>query len=713
MHEKHQTEEYLNEQAFQKRKEANAEYLKEYGTAAQKMLEITQRYAEQISEATTGAEKKLLSKQRDTELASITSSEFTQQMDWVSILGGAGDQFNEIVEKALKDSREYLNTDEFKNASAETKKTLVDAIQRMEGVLSDDSGLDFQSVGNAMQEYQNSVLELNTAKIEEAEAIKKLTEAQEAYAKALKEGTDADKKSAGVALENAQANTDAASQNVQTLTEQSQGAMQNVQEASQKLKAGMDGVVSGLSSILSGDSLRGIWDGLINIGDSLDGALGKMAESMKSVPIVGWILSILDLIKDGLVPLLSNIGDLIAGIIDTATEETFSGQIFVAIFDLVKKILISAADAITLGAFDLSGRRKAIIEETNKQNAELAQQEYLAQYEINQLYRERYEWEKKIGETAMENAKRNTAEAEKQLKATGDEEAKILKKLQGQEYIEGYSTKKTGLFGWGKGKTVENRASLSGMGYDEILELEAQGKLTEEAQEYLNALRASKEEGEDLADTLIEAQEALREAVVGMGFDDVVNHAMDDLLDGTKTAAEAFDEIMQGAMTKMLQEMMNDDIRDWYEGFAAAGEDGYTQAEKEYWKARWEDVQRKNEQAKEDIEEITGEDFDMGTQGQADANAITAIQEEAPGSIDGKLTALQISSSQTATNTSILVVGQSNTQASILEMRDGMDTLNGNVRLIYKEAKLIKEYTSELPEMAKNIKQVVTNTSKL
>ena len=712
--ETHRTKEFLRRENLKADIEARRAYIENYGTTAQKEFAIRQEYDKKIKEASTASQKELLKAQRDTELSDISTESLIQQMDWASILGDAGDQFGDLIEKALSDSRAYLETDEFKNASTETKETLLEAIERMEGVVGKD-GIDFKGVGEAMNAYRNNLNELTEARNKEIEQLQRLEAAQKAYDKAKRKGTKEEVNSAQKNLEAARKNADASSENVKKIQAQTKKSLAAVGTATQQLKVNLEGLVEGLSGVLQSGSFSGILEGITKIGESLDGAIGDMLDTIKEIPFLGEIAAILDLIKDGITPLLDNISGLITGILDSILDELISGDLFVSIYKLAENVLNSAADFITLGAFDITGKRRAIREEVYKKNAEIADRELVAQYEINALYRERYEWERKIGETAKRNAERQRDEAEKQIRENQADQADLLRSLQKEEYIDSYSFRKTGLFGWGKGKEVENRKALAGLSYEDILALEAQGKLTEGAQILLDALRDSVEEGENLKDVLEDAQVMMQEATVGMGLDETVRHAMDELFDGTVSAAEAFDEIMNNAAKGMLEQLMTEDVKKWYEGFAKAGADGYTDAERAYWKKRWEEMQAENEERKQEVEDITGTDLDKPStgQGQADANAITAIQEEAPGSIDGKLTALQLTSSQTATNTSNMAVGISDLRVSVTQLRDGMDVLNSSVSNIHKEAKLIRQYTSELPAMAKDIKTVVTNTKNL
>lgn len=53
--------------------------------------------------------------------------------------------------------------------------------------------MDFKKLGDNVQAYQNSVVSLNLAKEQEADALERLVTAQEEYENALKNGTEEQK----------------------------------------------------------------------------------------------------------------------------------------------------------------------------------------------------------------------------------------------------------------------------------------------------------------------------------------------------------------------------------------------------------------------------------------------------------------------------------------------------------------------------------------
>ena len=619
--------------------------LDEFGTFEQKKYAIRMKYAELIAKAESEAQKKLLQNQMNAKLKDVDTQAIETNIDWEMAMGGFGGLLTSVMEPELERLKAYIKTDEFKEASAESKEVLLNAIDKLEATIGDKGQLNFKQLGADISVYQTALKEKNDAITQEIEAYSALAEAQATYDAAMKDGTEEQKKTASEQLETAKTNAEQASVNVQTTTDVAKQASNNVKNTATLLDNNLKSMVSGLQSITSG-SLSGILSGIDEfgkMGGKFGDAFGKFAEKLDKVPIIGWIVAIIDVFKDGLSEVIGAIIDGVLGAVGGILTDILTLDFIQVIAESLWSGLKEIANALTFGLFNFGESAKKVIEETNQKQAEYNQKEALAQYEINSLYRERYEWAKLIGETELENARRSQAEAKKQLSQNEQEQAELLKKLQGEQYITGYSTKRKGWFGQ-KRETVTHYDSLAGKSFEEIEKLAISGKLTEEATGYYEALKKAREEGADINALIAESYEKEKELVAGLSFDDAVNQAMDDLMDGTISAAEAYGKIMKNAAQNMLKELMNDDMRAWYDGFAEAGLDGYTEEEKEYWKNRWEQMQADNEQRKEDVENATGVDFDS-TSSSSDTSmkgAVKGVSEETAGMVAGQMNAIRI-----------------------------------------------------------------------
>jgi hypothetical protein len=116
-------------------------------------------------------------------------------------------------------------------------------------------------------------------------------------------------------------------------------------------------------------------------------------------------------------------------------------------------------------------------------------QQYLGEVELNRLYRERYDWAKRIGETQLAYIIRAGEELKKQQAEGQKDEEDLMNRLweEGTYKSKDYLEKK--YFGWfwtdidwlAKDKRVIEWSSLDGMSYGQIEALAEKGLLSEEA----------------------------------------------------------------------------------------------------------------------------------------------------------------------------------------------------------------------------------------
>lgn len=166
-------------------------------------------------------------------------------------------------------------------------------------------------------------------------------------------------------MANAQSNADLASANVQMQSENVEKAQKGMSETATALKANMDNVVQGLQQITSG-GLTNIYNGLIQAGKGVGGAAGKLADSLESVPVVGWILSIIDIFKDGISIVISGLLDSVFSAVSGIIEDVLSGDLFVSIGESLMKgigsiltlfLSVDSVNLLLLGAMPRRCRR--------------------------------------------------------------------------------------------------------------------------------------------------------------------------------------------------------------------------------------------------------------------------------------------------------------------------------------------------------------------
>lgn len=358
----------LNEQLMEQQKrtridlvkeefESMNDFLKNYGSYQQQKLAIAEEYAQKIKKAETEGEKRSLEKERDSKLSSIEAQELKANIDWTTIFGEFGGMFKEVITPALEDAKKYIQTDEFKNSDQSSQKALIEAIQKMEQSLGGADKVSFKKLGTEITNYQNAMRKLKGAQDEYAAKYAILKQAQEDYTEALQNGTEEQQDAAKDAVAAAQLDADAAASNVETMQGLATEVQQTVTNTATTLKTSMANVVNGLQKLSSG-SLSGAYEGLIQFGKGakdrggkLGEVFGKLADSLEKVPIVGEILSIIDMFKDGISVVISGILDAVFNAVSGIIDDIFSGDLFRTIGESILSGIGKIFDALTWGGF--------------------------------------------------------------------------------------------------------------------------------------------------------------------------------------------------------------------------------------------------------------------------------------------------------------------------------------------------------------------------
>lgn len=719
---------------LQSEKDALNSYLQEYGTFQQRKYAIAQEYADKIAKAQTNAEKIRLGKERDSKLSGIESNALKANIDWVTVFGEFGGMFSNMIKPALEDARKYMQTDEFKNSDASSQQAIVDAVNQMEKSLGGAGGLDFKKLGDNVQAYQNSVVSLNLAKEQEADALERLVTAQEEYENALKNGTEEQKNAAKEALANAQSNADLASANVQMQSENVEKAQKGMSETATALKANMDNVVQGLQQITSG-GLTNIYNGLIQAGKGVGGAAGKLADSLESVPVVGWILSIIDIFKDGISIVISGLLDSVFSAVSGIIEDVLSGDLFVSIGESLMKGIGSIFDAISFGGFSKLTSIGSNAKEVQEAIDRLTDRNEALQGSIDALNDTI-----KAGRGAI-----SVNAARKAVKYQDEQNANYLKIAQEQARYSGNHHSWNYYWGGFTQSQINDFSNQIGRIWDGSLwdlspeemkllkgnvDMWAQiqntgkggygGRLTEKLDDYI-----------EQAGKIEELETQLNESLTGMTFDSMYDSFIDTLMDMDASAEDFADNMSEYFMRAMLSnkigELYYDRLNEWYEDFAKRMEDGtLDDNELNYLQGKWNGIVSDAIKERDDIASAVGYD-NKKAQGQQSASSRgfgTEMTHEDAGELSGRFTAVYES------NLRIETAEQQQTVA-ITELRGSIGSLTSQVTGLYNiadetrtilansylELQQIRENTGEIvkpiKQMQVDIAEVKRNTARL
>lgn len=635
-----------NEEQLKADFQAMQDYLKEFGTFQQQKLAIAQEYDRKIAESQNQWEKKSLEKQKQSDIAGVDTEAMKQNIDWVTVFGEFGGMFDGMIRPALDEAKKYLQTDKFKNSDQASQKALVDAINQMEKSLGGAGGLNFKKLGQDMTTYQNSLLELDSFKEQESAAITKLKKAQEDYEKAVKNGTEQEQLAAEIALENAQSNADAASENVRTQTDIVNQNQQNLSSTATNLKVNMESVTEGLSKLASG-GLRNAYDGLIQTGKAMGGAFEKVAEKIEDVPIIGWIISIIDIFKDGLSnlvgPLLDSIFDAISGIL----SDVLSGDIFVTIGKSLRDGIGSILNSITFGGWDswMGKINGSNAKEVNEIVDRLTESN---KYLVAAIEKLTNEMENSGGAQSTDYYK---AAYNKQVQKTENDRQMLEAKMGYHSSHHSNDYYINDAFGWSDwqrasdhvGKTLRSASDLWRLSPEDLAKLQELPDIWEK----IHSGKYNQDEWLDTyiadANTLLELQQQWQDAITDTSFDSIKSGMKDLLKDfetDSKDVIASVDEFMKNAILKSIVDgTYSDELKKWQETFAEYMSDGIlSENEADILRKRYEDIYDKANAKKNEAFEAAGITDDSTTTQSGKTGSFSAMSQDQGTKLEGMFT---------------------------------------------------------------------------
>ena len=716
------------------------DYLKEYGTFQQQKLAIAQEYAEKIKKAQeengiNSVQVKLLKKQRDVAIQNKETEAIKANIDWVTVFGEFGSMFSDMVKPALDEAKKYVRTDKFKNSDQASQKSLIDAISQMEKSLGGTGGVNFKKLGQDVKAYQTAEQNRINAVEIETEALDKLQKAQEDYTKAQQDGTEEEKQATANALDIARQNADIASVNVKTQTDIANQAQRNVTDTATKLKASMENLLGGLQQISSG-GLYNAYSGIIKTANGFKDVIGKTSESLKEVPIVGWILSIIDVLKDGLSNLVGGLLDAVLNAVSGIISDVLSGDLFVTIGRSLRDGIGNILNAISFGGFNslfgIGGNKKEVEEAINR----LTDRNETLQTAIEDLtdVMESSKGTKSVA--AYADAKKLQKETEDNYKRIAQEQARYSSAHHSWNYY------------WG-GFNQEEISRLSNqigrnwngdiwsLSPEEMKMLRSNVDMWEKIQNtgkggYGERLSEKLDDYIDQTGKMEELTNKLYEGLTGISFDSMYDSFIDNLMDmkyDAKAAAEDISEYFMRAMfSNKIGELYSDKLEGWWKKFGAAMEDNeLTKTEREALQDEYMQYIEEAMKLRDELAAATGYDKisqESTSQSSTSRGFGTEMTHEDAGELSGRFTALQIAGEEIKTQN----IAQTQSLNLLTARADAILSMNTETRNIaddtrnliaqsYLELVQISENTGNSAKYLKDIKadiaEVKKNTSKL
>lgn len=718
------------------------DYLKEYGTFQQQKLAIAQEYAEKIRKAqeengVNSAQVKLLEKQRDVAIQNKETEAIKANIDWVTVFGEFGSMFSDMIKPALDEAKKYVRTDKFKNSDQASQKSLIDAISQMEKSLGGTSGVNFKKLGEDVKAYQIAEQNRISAIGIETAALERLKKSQDDYTKAQKGGTESEKQAAANALETARQNADIASANVKTQTDIANQAQRNVTDTATILKASMENLLGGLQQISSG-GLYNAYSGIIKTVNGFKDVIGKTSESLKEVPIVGWILSIIDVLKDGLSDLVGGLLDAVLNAVSGIIGDVLSGDLFVTIGKSLRNGIGNILNAISFGGFNslfgIGGNAKEVQEtidrltdrnETLQTAIEDLTDEMKASKGMKSVesYREAVKYQEEVNKNYLQIAKeqagyhKSHGSWQHYLKWT-DEMLEHARKATGMQDFSGTDSL------WNL--TPEQMKALrSDVWLWDIMESSGKGgygeRVTDKLDDYI-----------EQAGKLEELTDSLYEGLIGMSFDSMYDSFISSLMDMEKSAEDFADDIskyfMQAMLSNAIGEQFSDKLRTWYDKFGEAMKDDGTLDNNERKELMDEYMGYVDEAMKLRDELAAATGYDKISQEAASQSASSkgsqTMSQDTGEELNGRFTALQIAGEEIKNQNIIqsqslnLLTVKADALLSInTETRNIADDTRDLIAQSYLELVQISENTGAIvkpiQQMQRDIAEVKKNTAKL
>lgn len=590
------------------------EYLKEYGTFQQKKLAMSEEYDRKIAEASDEWVKKSLEREKAAALQNIEIDAIKQSVDWGSVFSGFGTMFRDQLEPTIAKLRAISETEEFRNSDLQDQQTLYELIAKLEEAnTSWDSGI-FVTLGNDLTAYQTAMRNYMDAQDKERLATEALTAAKRKLAQAEQSGNADAITAAKAEVATATTNMNEASDRVRSFGADVQDASNSLQSSTTRVNNMFNTLVSSLAGLKSG-SLQGVGESLMSLDklfnnsgvtNAVGGALAKgmskllgnsaigksVSEALGNSGLIGQIisavLSLLDILKDGIGVLVSSLIDTVLNAISGILKNLLNGKMFVQIGQSLIDGIAGIFDAITFGGFTSwfsSSNAKEVQETIDK----LTERNELLQTAIEDLTDEI----KASKGTKSVAAYRDAYNYQRETNANYLGIAQAQAGYHGAHhswnyYWDGFSQEQIERLSRQIGRSWDG--NIWSLSPEEMKMLRANvdmwkqiqdsgkggygGRLTEKLDDYIAQ-----------AGKLEELTNELYEGLTGMSFDSMYDSFIDQLMDMEASAEDVADNISEYFMRAMLSnkigEMYADKLEEWWKKFGKAMEDNdLTEAER-------------------------------------------------------------------------------------------------------------------------------------
>ena len=582
------------------------EYLKEYGTFQQKKLAMSEEYNRKIAEASDEWVKKSLEKEKATALQNIEIDAIKQSVDWGSVFSGFGTMFCDQLEPTIAKLRAISETEEFRNSDLQDQQTLYELIAKLEDAnTSWDSGI-FVTLGNDLTAYQTAMRNYMDAQDKEWLATEALTAAKRKLAQAEQSGNADAITAAKTEVATATTNMNEASDRVRSFGADVQEASNSLQASTTRVNNMFNTLVSSLAGLKSG-SLQGVGESLMSldklfnnsgITNAVGGALAKgmskllgnsaigksVSEALGNSGLIGSIisavLSLLDILKDGIGVLVSSLIDTVLNAISGILKNLLNEKMFVQIGQSLIDGIAGIFDAITFGGFTSwfsSSNAKEVQETIDK----LTERNELLQTAIEDLTDEIKASKGTKSVAAYRDAYNHQRETNANYLGIAQAQAGYHGAHHSWNYYwDGFSQEQIERLSRQIGRSWDG--NIWSLSPEEMKMLRANVDMWKQIQDtgkggYGDRLTEKLDDYIAQAGKLEELTTQLYEGLTGISFDSMYDSFINQLMDMEASTEDFADNISEYFMRAMLSnkigEMYADKLEEWWKKFGKAMED--------------------------------------------------------------------------------------------------------------------------------------------
>lgn len=733
-----------NEDVLAKEAQSMYDYLKTYGTFQEQKLAIAADYAKRISEVENSTDSdsskqwkiKSLKEEQKKETDSVEASAIMQKIDWYQVFGNVGGIMKDALVPLLADLDKFVGTDKFQNLGADQQKSIVDAMQNIRNSIGNTSDLGWKDLARDVVAYQDALKNAKIAQDEytktETLLIPRIKVLQEQIENAKKSGNVAEQTRLQEELNKVQGQLAESGKKIVTANTKVRTSGQKLAQTTQNVTQPISAIHEFLSNSGLSD-LEALWDSFDQLKGGIDGlkALSeakKAADGLKDMgkeaadaaadagkdagkalseglsqagfigQIVSAILKILDVLKDGIGTLISNLLDTVFNAISGILKNILSGDFITQIGGSLISGIGNILNTISFGGFNSLFGVGGNAKEVNQTIDKLTDRNEILTDAIDKL---RDSIDKNSGIKAVEDAQK----AENLQKEKEQNLKSIMEAQMGYHgshhsfnaYFRGFSQEQI--------KKVSDAIGRQWNGNLNDLQSADEAAAILQNPDMVEAIKNTGKGGyggrvlEKLKDyaaeagTLEEIADDLAESLTQISFDSLKSEFIDTLMDMNSSAQDFSDNfskmLMQAVLKAKVDDLLGNDMQAFYDEWAERAEANGGKLSKTditALKGKYDEMVQEGLKIRDEVAEITG--YKQSYEQSASSGSFESMSQDTGDELNGRFTAVQIATEGTYEETKLI-----NTKLDAIAAREGgaegslltasVNTIMGNVGNIW------------------------------